>query len=162
MTIPLQNFLNFFLKIIIKHDAHENPKNPAHPDRLTRGCFCLFWLPCPIPLLDHPLTLTNQMRLNRFIQIINPNGESIMIPKGTKLQTLGKLIQSGGLKYKIHRSEIVNFPRQFQFSAGGIWLCSFYASRIPSRHGEELKAQPINPLIDRPLLADGSRSLNCF
>jgi len=102
------------------------------------------------------------MRLNRFIRIRNPNGEAVLIPKGTKLQTLGKLLQKGGLKYQIHRKEIETLPREFQFSAGGVWLCSFYAVRISEAKGKSLKGEPINYLLEKPLEADGSRSMNCF
>jgi hypothetical protein len=101
------------------------------------------------------------MRLTRDIKIVNPDGASHTIPRGTKLETLGKLLQGGGLKYKIHIDETKHIPKAFWYAARGCWLCSFYAIRISPQEAERWKTEPRRP-YEEVLVADGSKSINAF
>ena len=107
------------------------------------------------------------MRLNKPCIIRNPNGETYTLPIGTKLQPLGKLLwdctpQGPRAVYSIHTSERRKIPSAFAYSANGCWFSGFHTARWNDAQAQAEASNPVNHILRKPLVADGSRSINRF
>lgn len=107
------------------------------------------------------------MRLNKPLTIQNPNGEEYTFPVGTKCTPVGKLLWDttrNGKRavYKIHDKEMNKVPKHFWYAARGCWVSSFHISRWNDTAAKEAADSQARLGLRKPLLADGSKSINRF
>jgi len=107
------------------------------------------------------------MRLNKPCIIKNPNGDTYTLPIGTKLKPLGKLLwdcTSKGRRavYSISSKERNKIPNSFAYSANGCWFSFFHVSRWNDEKVKQILEDRAYMICTKPLIADGSRSINRF